>query len=166
MQDHRFDAPSIPRLEFDGGGQKVERAKEVIIVDASVVAKWFVEEEDTEEALKLREDYRGGRIDLWSTELMPFEVLNALRYNPQIGTRELKSAVKALSGYRIALYPILDELGEHCIANALAYGVSVYDSSYISLSIIFNKTLYTADDRLILKAKEVDTLRHIKYYGR
>ena len=142
----------------------MERATEVIIVDASVVVKWFVEEEDTEKALKLREDYRNGRIDLWSTELMPFEVLNALRYNPQIGIKEIRRAVKALSGYRVALHPILDELGELCVASALKYGVSVYDSSYISLSILFDKTLYTADDRLVAKAKGVNTLHHISEY--
>ncbi len=151
-------------MELDGGDQEVESTTEIIIVDASVVVKWFVEEEDTEKALKLREDYRNGRVDLWSTELMPFEVLNALRYNPQISIKEIKGAVKALSSYRIALHPILNELGELCVANALRYGVSVYDSSYISLSILFDKTLYTADDKLVAKAKDVNTLHHINEY--
>jgi len=35
-----------------------------IVVDASVVVKWFVEEEGSEEALKLRDGYIDGEVEI------------------------------------------------------------------------------------------------------
>ncbi len=39
-------------MGLDEGDQKVERPKKIVDVDASVAAKWFVEEEFTGQALK------------------------------------------------------------------------------------------------------------------
>jgi len=63
----------------------VERPKKIIVVDASVVVKWFVEEEFTGQALSLIGNYEMRSIDLRSTQMMPFEVMNALRYNVEWG---------------------------------------------------------------------------------
>ena len=84
----------------------MERAKKIIVVDASVVVKWFVEEEFTEQALSLIGDYERRNIDLRSTQMMPFEVVNALRYNVELGQTELESAGDALMRFRMALYPL------------------------------------------------------------
>ena len=144
----------------------MEGPKEVIVVDASIIAKWFVEEEYSENALRLREDYRSRKIDVWSTQLMPFEVLNALRYNRAFSIGDLKKAAKALNNYRIALHPILNELTELCITNAMKYGITIYDSSYVSLSVLLNKQFYTADRRLTEKAREIDLVHHIVQYSK
>jgi hypothetical protein len=50
-----------------------------------VAFKWFVGEKDSLIARRLAEDYGPGLVDLSSVELMPFEVLNALRYAPDTG---------------------------------------------------------------------------------
>ena len=52
-----------------------------VVVDASVVAKWYLEEEYTEKALKLRDMHVNGEIELTAPELLLFEVLNAIRYS-------------------------------------------------------------------------------------
>ena len=142
----------------------MERLKETLIVDASVIAKWFVTEEHTSEALTLRDAYLSGEIDLWSTELMPYEVLNALRHKPEIDARELRTAAKALAGYRIALHPLLGELGELSVENALRYGLTIYDSSYVSQSLFFDKPLYTADEKLLAKTRALTAIHHISEY--
>lgn len=143
----------------------MERAKEVVVVDASVVVKWFVDDAHTEHALRIRADYRKGNIDLWSTQLMPFEVLNALRYNPEFGTQELIRAATALCAYSIALYPILDELKERCVTNALRYGITIYDAAYLALSELLHKKFYTADEKLLMKTEDAETIRNITEYG-
>ncbi|MHB8702277.1 MAG: hypothetical protein ACYC7D_14840 [Nitrososphaerales archaeon] len=58
--------------------------QKVIVADASVIVKWFVDEDYTKNAVKMKKDYMPGTVDTWSTQLMPFEVLNALRYNRQL----------------------------------------------------------------------------------
>ena len=49
-------------MEQRGGDQKVERGE--VVVDASVVIKWFVEEEYSREARLLRDTYANGLVDL------------------------------------------------------------------------------------------------------
>ncbi|MBW1669419.1 MAG: type II toxin-antitoxin system VapC family toxin, partial [Deltaproteobacteria bacterium] len=53
---------------------------EKAVVDASVVVKWFVEEEGSEEALAIRRRYIEEEVEIVAPELIHFEVLNALRY--------------------------------------------------------------------------------------
>ena len=48
----------------------MERSK-IVVVDASVITKWFVEEEYSAEALKMREDYVNRLIDIAAPELLP-----------------------------------------------------------------------------------------------
>ena len=55
-----------------------------IILDASVIVKWFVDEEFTDKSLQILDDYIKGKITVYSIQLMPYEVSNALRYNPAI----------------------------------------------------------------------------------
>lgn len=59
--------------------------QEKIVVDASVAYKWYAEETWTQEARNMIDDYQNGHIDIASVALMPFEVLNALRYAPNMG---------------------------------------------------------------------------------
>nr|HID58991.1 hypothetical protein [Desulfobacterales bacterium] len=52
-------------------------ATEKIVIDASVVAKWFLEEVYGDKAVLLRDKYVGREIQLASPSIMPYEVLNA-----------------------------------------------------------------------------------------
>jgi predicted nucleic acid-binding protein len=52
------------------------------VLDASVVIKWFSEEEYTDIAVKLRDDFFKGYNELVVLDLLLYEVSNALRYNP------------------------------------------------------------------------------------
>ncbi|MGB9895581.1 MAG: type II toxin-antitoxin system VapC family toxin [Thermoproteota archaeon] len=51
-----------------------------VVVDASVIVKWFVEEENSDNAIKIRDKYIEGEIKLVAPEIITFEVLNALYY--------------------------------------------------------------------------------------
>ena len=51
-----------------------------MVVDSSIIVKWFVEEEGSDKSVKLRDRYIEGEIKLITPELMIFETLNALYY--------------------------------------------------------------------------------------
>jgi len=102
-------------------------------VDASVVIKWFKAEAYSEDALRLRDDYVSRSVDVASVELLPFEVLNALRWNPTVDADTLRRASGALHGYGLWLHTLEGELAEHIVENSLARGITIYDSSYLSL---------------------------------
>ena len=139
------------------------RETPVIAVDASVVVKWFTEEENTAEALKLRDDYVARIIDIASVELLNYEVINALRYASDMGSEELKKIATSLESYQIKLFGLQEELTQRCIDNALKHGISIYDSTYLTLGEIENMPVYTADEKLIKKVNS-ETLKHISSY--
>ncbi|AIF82336.1 putative nucleic acid-binding protein, contains PIN domain [Candidatus Nitrososphaera evergladensis SR1] len=137
----------------------------VVVADASVIVKWFVDEENTENALALRQLYIDGKVEIAVPHLLPYEVLNALRYNPEFGEEQVKIASKALEKYQLWLYPVLGDLAALCVQNSFAYGISLYDSSYISLAEYLDATLYTADERILAKVVMMkgkgENFRHI-----
>ena len=135
----------------------------LVVADASVVVKWFVEEEHTDAALRLRDDYVDRTVDIASPSLLPYEVLNALRYNPGLGERQLKEIVEALDKYSLWLAPLEGELAETSVENSMRHGISVYDSAYISLGQIREIPVYTADRRLMNRVGD-ERIRHISTY--
>jgi predicted nucleic acid-binding protein len=144
----------------------MERPEEVVVADASVITKWFVEEEHSDKALRLRRDYTERLVEIASPELLIFEVLNALRYNPEFGERDLKQSIVALEGYRLWLFPLTGGLAQRTIENALRYGITIYDASYISLGELKGARVYTADETLLEKLRGVKRVCHISRYGR
>ena len=135
----------------------------LVVADASVVVKWFVEEEHTDAALRLRDDYVDRTVDIASPDLLPYEVLNALRYNPGLGERQLKEIVEALDKYSLWLAPLEGDLAYACVENSMRHGISVYDSAYISLGQIREIPVYTADRRLMNRVGD-ERIRHISTY--
>ncbi len=116
------------------------------VVDASVAAKWFLQERDSESALVLRDDHIAGRIRLVAPLLMPYEVANALRYHPQVGSELLAAHIADLLRLGIGFDPVSDPSIANAIEAAYRTGLTVYDACYISLSEHLNCPLATADD--------------------
>ena len=66
------------------------------VLDASVILKWFLEEEGTSQALRLREEFYRGEREIVVPDLLLMEVANALRYNPSFTAKEIKEAIQTL----------------------------------------------------------------------
>ncbi len=122
-----------------------------VVIDASIVVKWFVEEENYEIALKIRDKYVEGEIEIIAPELIIFEVLNALYYKKLFTLEELKEIANALDAFSFKLFPLKNEYAKKAIEVAIENDITIYDSSYISLALIENSKMYTADEQLIEK---------------
>jgi predicted nucleic acid-binding protein len=125
-----------------------------VLVDASVVAKWFVEEEGSEQALTIRNRYIEGEFEIAAPELMLFEVMNALRYKGLFTVSELKGISEALEAFSFSLYPFKGEGARRAVEIADENDVTIYDASYIALAEIERAEFYTADERLLGKIKK------------
>ena len=136
--------------------------KTKIVVDASIIAKWFLIEKYSDEALKVRNDYIKGLIEIAVPSLLEYEVLNALKYSGAYTTEELKKIGRALNNYNFTTYQLQGELKQHTIQIAEENNVTIYDASYIALAETIKTKLYTADEELI--AKFPNTATHIKQY--
>ena len=135
-----------------------------VVVDASVVVKWFVQEEWSEEAGALKEDYAAGKVDLIAPSVMPFEVLNALRYSGAFNEYELIEAAEALEDFQITLYGLEGNYAKETVKLAMRRGITIYDASYIALAIVRRAILWTADEKLLKKLEDISNVAHIRNY--
>lgn len=136
-----------------------------IVVDASVVAKWYIPEQDHEEARELRDDFLEGTHDLYAPALMPFEAINALRYSGHYDGERLVEASETLPEYGIELVPYR-RIGDVArVANA--QDITVYDAAYLSLAREYDGTAYTADSQLLdsLTDEYENVAEHIRTYS-
>ena len=140
-------------------------AGRVYVVDASVVLKWFVSEDYSKEAEALREAYANGLIDLAAPSLLPYEVLNALKYSTAFGEDELKEVAEVLDDLQITYYGLQKELAAKAVEIAMRKGVTVYDSSYLALAHRLQTIVYTADERLIRKTRDTRLVEHIAKFN-
>ncbi len=138
--------------------------RETVVVDASIIVKWFVEEENSEEARLLRDSYIDGLKELIAPSILPYEVLNALKYSGSFGEEELKEVSQILSDYQMTLYNIDGEYAKKTVEYAMRKGITIYDASYVALADQLNTKLYTADERLIKKINDSSLVEHIRNF--
>ncbi len=108
----------------------------------------------------MRDEYINGNLEILAPELMPYEVLNALRYTKLFDKRELAMVARALTLYGFRLFPLIGKLAERTAEIAMEKDVTIYDASYVALAEEQNAKLYTADERLIEKI-DFDFVIHI-----
>lgn len=132
-----------------------------VVLDASVVIKWFSFEEYSDKALKLMEMYEEGYVELLAPSLLLYEVINALRYNPGFGIKDVKEALTAIEDLQIRLYPPQKDLMDLSIELAFTYGFTIYDSFYIAVAEISGSTFYTADEEVVRKVSK-EFVKHIR----
>ena len=122
-----------------------------IVIDASVVVKWFIEENNSDKARFLRDKFIDGKIELIVPSLLYFEVLNALKYSQLFDPSELNDAGESLENYGFKVITIKKEIRKHMIKVAADHEISIYDASYLGLSISLGKVFCTADEKIIKK---------------
>ena len=136
---------------------------EKVVADASVIVKWYVDEIYSENARKLRDEFINGSVEIISTELMPYEVLNALKYAKLFKKDELIMVSKSLTLYGFRLYPLTGKLAERTVEIAMEKDITIYDASYVALAKEQKAKLYTADEKLIRKVN-LDFVKHISEF--
>ena len=136
----------------------------VLVIDASVVIKWFVEEEYSYEARLLKNAYANGIVDIAVPSIMKYEVLNALKYSGGFGEDELKEIAIVLDRFQFTIYDIEGEYSFRTIEIAMRKGITIYDAAYVALAQILNTVMYTADKRLIRKIGDPNIAKHIREF--
>ncbi len=122
-----------------------------VVIDASVLIKFFVPEILSDRAERLLADVEKGHIDLSAPDLIYPEAGNILwkkerlkeLTRPEVG--EITNAILSL--------PLRVEASRPLIALALdiaiAYRITVYDAIYVGLTKVYETKLITADRKLV-----------------
>lgn len=118
-----------------------------VVVDASVAAKWLVEEDGTEAALRLRDP----AYDLACPDLLFLEVGNVVWKKVrggEVDAEEGRAMVAAILEAPLRVEPATALLPAAWEA-AVRYGRTVYDGVYLALAEALDAPLVTADRRLV-----------------
>ena len=86
------------------------------VIDASVYAKWFNKGEKLEEeALRLRNDFVSGRVELHAPIQIVFEACNTIWKNPNIADADALSLAKQAVALRPEIYELNSEAAEEAM---------------------------------------------------
>lgn len=125
-----------------------------VVIDASVAAKWFIEEKDTDKALQVRDLYVDEEISLTMPVLILFELGNALRKHPSLSVEDSERALEAFLDLKIELRSFAEStLLKEAYRLSKDLNISFYDASYVVLAMLYEFIFLTGDEELYDKAK-------------
>jgi len=132
-----------------------------LVVDASVVVKWYTREDQRDQALDLRRAHMNGELFLLAPTLLIYEVANALRYNQSLTPEDQEHAAAALFLIGIEYVSPTQEQMMKASQLAYRYDTTIYDAVYLSLAIQQDISLVTADRGLAEKARETGKITEL-----
>ncbi len=126
-----------------------------IIIDSSVAAKWYLSDEYDDIAIKIKSDFEIKIISIKVPMLFFYEVSNILRTTSKqlrIDRDICINAYQNLLDLDFTTY-FSKELYKAALEMALHLDITAYDSAYVTLAGSLQIPLYTADEKLVRKAK-------------
>jgi predicted nucleic acid-binding protein len=126
-----------------------------MVLDASVILKWFLREKDTESALKLKEKILTENISVFLPDLVLFEVANALRFKPEYDEKAATEAVNSLLDLGFDIVKPDRDILNSTFKISFRHSVTVYDAVYLALAKRMKCEFITADEKLFLKVKDL-----------
>lgn len=126
-----------------------------LVVDASVVVKWVLNEPDRPAALELLRQYQDLRVSLLAPHLLLYETGSVLWKHARRGTLRHAQATEAFdhllrNAPELIDSPAIATSGVHL---ALAHRATVYDCLYLALALDQQCDLVTADRKFFLAVR-------------
>ena len=140
------------------------------VVDASVVTKWFVEEDYSQNARDLLKSFGRGSVDLYAPSLLLHEVGNALwRIVNRLKLLKATYVIDAYSNFlKVPIHyaDLTKQDASDSLKLSLELGLTFYDVVYLNLSKKLAKMLVTADDEILRKIKGDFRVAHLREIAR
>lgn len=138
-----------------------------LVIDASVLIKFYIPEILSDRAQGLLDSVRQGEITLLAPDLVYSEAGNILWKKHRL--EELtRSEVEEISD-AIVLLPLRVEPSKGLLPLAvhvgMAYGITVYDAMYVTLSRIHETRMMTADRKLFERLAKTNLKKYVAWLG-
>ena len=133
----------------------------MIVLDASVLVKWFLQEADSEIALRFKEDLLAGKEDIALPDLALYEVLNVLRFKPRVTEKALKSILPTLFELGLEIIAPSQTLLREALHLSFVTELSIYDCIYLALANELGVRLVTADKRIVRQAEPLSKVKFL-----
>lgn len=137
----------------------------MVVIDTSVVFKWFNEtEEDRKIATEILAKHLKRADEIFIPDLLFYELTNAWATKTALSVEEIKENLSYLKTYRLSVTQMGFAHFNKAVEYAKQYHVSVYDVIYAVLAEEKKCNLFTADTRFVEKMK-LPFVHHLKDYS-
>lgn len=124
--------------------------KNKIILDASVIIKWFIDEEDGDKAILYLDYLQNNQITIIVPSLIFYELGNVL-ISKKASVDMAGETIAMLQNLGLEIADIGLQAFRKIYQNSLEYALSFYDAAYITLFQKENCEFVTADQKLFQK---------------
>lgn len=128
----------------------------MIVLDASIVIKWFQEEEDSAKARGFETKHIGGEEIIAVPDLLLYEFTNVLRYRKDLEKENIFGALDILAKMELQIFVFSAHELKEAFQFAREHDISVYDAVYAVLAKRLNCRFVTADKKLKQKLDSCD----------
>jgi predicted nucleic acid-binding protein len=137
-----------------------------IVLDASVVIKWFKDEDEeyVDSALSIQDRKRLGDIEIIVPDLLFLEVLNTFLTKKNFTKEDIAAIKESLIKMDMKVVYPESRLMEEIIGIAKKNKLTYYDALYIAVAGASDATLYTEDMEIVACSKDYGFIRHIRDY--
>lgn len=125
----------------------------MIVLDASVIAKWFLGERGSEKALQYRDLHAAGKERIFVPGLLLYELANLFRYKQGFNREDTLRAFKSLSDFGLEVVHFYFDDAARAALLAERLDITVYDAAYVEVALRFNCLFVTADEKLFERVR-------------
>lgn len=130
-----------------------------LVIDSSVVIKWFIDEEGKEKALNILNNILDCKLTAAIPRIIYFETGNVLLSNKISSEEKVRKFKIILEKTLTDMYDFDYADWPQIIKLAGSYSLSFYDCCYVYLAKKLNTYLITADKKLFEKTKKSGLVR-------
>jgi len=116
------------------------------VIDASVAAKWYNDEELSDKAVEVKDAFVRGDLELAAPTHLIYEVGNSIWKNPQLSDKDATNAVVSILRLGMQMLPPNTERANRAMNIARMREVTFYDACYIQSAEELRSPLLTSDD--------------------
>jgi predicted nucleic acid-binding protein len=127
----------------------------LIVLDASVILKWLVEEEGSGPALSYRDEHVTGVNAVAVPELFFYEAANVLATRSGLSAEESRLAFAAIWELELESYHLAAGDYLNTVRLSQKLDISGYDAAYVVLAEKLSTTLITADGKLARRCADL-----------
>ena len=127
----------------------------MIVLDASVIAKWFLEEPESSSALYYRDLHLKRKEIIIVPHILVYEIANLLLYK-NFTEKEIISVLESLENFKIEVISLNFSDIVRVAILAKEREITAYDAAYVLLARNFGCKFITADKKLYKKVKDLN----------
>ena|SRR5579859_1724291 len=136
-----------------------------LIIDTSVAVKWLNQdnEENIEKADKILQDAMEGRVELITSELLKYEVGNALLFGKKIAVEDIEDLLDIFYTLPLTFVTWDKNLANTTYDLAKTLSITYYDASFMALAKQYDALLVTENIKHQGKSADISVKSLVEY---